>query len=513
MDSHIDICEQLLEWLQGNPLCDDEQYNVLFLLIFVDNNNMILFSETMKHHHLWDPSKINNICIKSNIDFFKFMFDNHHEFVSKFDTLLLFKSIEHDNYEAVHMMLERYPDIIYKTNIIRYETSENILNVLSRSECFNFDLFQSIAKKNPKAILSDKNTGCPLVVVIYNNYSEDGIDDFIMKCLEYYEDKNDPKYINTIFDIASRCLNLNMQITMFEKLKHDQNLIDKLLIKCIQSYCDASVSESKFVPCTIKTIETLLKDYNADPNNKYKNKNAVEIACSSEEYELLLLLEKFNGNLNNQDLILLCNEHGNGKVVKYLKDNYNLDLNVVVDNGKYTFVQYAFSGNYSYNAKMCEYLIDCDVDFTTINSNGQSFLHLWAKKISIDIYDISNEKYPLISDDENDKMKIIFRLIDHGVNPYLKDNNGDYFFNIKHKFDYYPFIFTYNEYRMLYERGIDLTLKNKKGYNLLDILHNFCNKNNKDNKNNKGNSKRLWYSKYQLLYDLFTNELNMVLSE
>lgn len=44
--------EKYLEWFQVNPSNNDNQYYSLNNQIFEDENNMILLSETMKHHDL-----------------------------------------------------------------------------------------------------------------------------------------------------------------------------------------------------------------------------------------------------------------------------------------------------------------------------------------------------------------------------------------------------------------------------------------------------------------------------
>lgn len=509
--------EELLERLHDNSEYIED--NVLCSFIFNNENNMIPLSEAMKYHNLWNMILINNICIKSNIIFFKFMFYNDDEFIDKFNILFLFQCIKNNNREAVDMLLDRYPEIIYNNVSDSWGCLKNILHYISKSNWL--DLFKIIAARYPQALIQ-KGRKYPLCNLIENVYEKHSIDDTIkicLDCLEYCD--NDPEYINMIYNIADKCHDLNTRIFIFEKLKNHQDLIDKLLINFIEYFQNIKLipgsgfkyrSDSQ-LEYLYESIEILLRDYNANPNkiydeyhvqfldHEYYNVSAVGNACYYEAFEILMLLERYNGNLNNQELASKCTYHNNRKIIEYLKNNYNLNFNVMDDNNEYTIAINLFT-NHTENYDACEYIIECDIDLTALGHNGQSFIHLWIMKI------INNNNK---RENMHEKMNMIFKLIDRGVDPYHKDNNGDYFFSMKaRRFDDMHFLFTHDEYIMLHQHGIDLTLPNGNGCNLLDILH-------ERGIDLMGETKfygnDLSIQRYDKLYNLFANEFKMTLSK
>lgn len=512
---HTYNTEELLEWLQGNPSHKDHQYRVLYISIF-SNNDMFLLSELIKHHDLCNDLISDHICVESKIEFFKFIFSNDQEFITKFNTKCLFLCIKNNNYEVMNILLERYPEIIYSIEIDSHNYPKNILHYLGKSKYP--DLFRTIAARYPQALTQKGYNNCyPLTNLIENDLDKHLIDDIVRECLEY-GDENDSKYLGMIYRIVIKLSNLTTQCIIFEKLKKYQILIDQLLIDFIELANYKFKYESLY-----ETIEILLRDYDADPN-KHRNNygvNAVEIACNNEEYEILLILEKYNGNLNNQKLIEECAGNNKRTIIKHLKDNYDLDLNVKFRNSEYTLAIDIFERCESYNSDACEYLSDCDIDFTAVNYIGDSFLHLWIKKCDSDVF---ADEFALT----NMKMKMIFKLIDRGVDPYHKNMNGDCFFNIKPRTIYDMLYLTYDEYKMLHEYGIDLTILNEDNHNLLDILCKFYNdKMDRHNKkleiyykyddNESWDEDDEYYdnltTEYNKMYNLFANELNMTLSE
>lgn len=496
--------DDLLEWLQENPSYSDDQYHALNDSIFKNSDTMVLLSETMKHHNLWIDSLIYKICYEQNIIFFQFIFQDY-EFTTKFNVQFLFNCIKNNNHEAIDMLLDRYPDIIYThiRNTDSYGCHENILHCLGRSN--NLNLFRIIAVKNPQALFQKWNLYYPLNYLTLNyladnKFIEDLLDNTIRECLEYENDNSE--YINMIYSIAIKCPTLTTKLIIFEKLKNHQIYINKLLFDFIELNYDKLKYE---------IIEILLRDYNADPNiidTKYNHcreyeeyeeydMNAVECACYNEEFEILLLLERYNGNLNNQKLVFECINHNNRQIVKYLRDNYNLDFNIMVRDNMCTFAINLFNYYELCNIDICKYIVDCDIDFSALNHDNKSFLHLWVKKRNTDVN--TTKIYT------SEKMNMIFKLIEYGVNPYHKDVDGDCFFNLKSNSYNKILIFTYDEYKILHEHGIDLTIPNGKNHNLLDILCDFRNKSYYESDNRK--------IEYNNLYNLFVNELNMTLSK
>lgn len=481
----------------NNNIDDDQSYNnnecttsyvnwnsPLSDCIFEDPDNMILFSEAMKHHNLWHDALIYNICIESNINFFRFMFYNDEEFTNKFNVSLLFKSIELNNDEAINLLLEKYPDIIYKTEVRGDYITTNILHYLANSDYL--DLFKTIAAKNPKALYQKDNTeynSYPLNYIIKNKSDDSLSIEIVKECIEY--DNYDPNYGDMLINLSCQYPNFDFQLYILEKINTNEDHVNKMLIILMQYD-----SRSNY-----KIIEILLRDYGADPNKYYDDIDydisSVKIACQHESYEILLLLEKYGGNLNNSELLLHCGEHYDCKIIKYLVDNYNLNLDIYNENEGCTYPILIFS-DYSDldNYDICEYIIDHDIDFTAVNFEGDSFLHLWTRRTTINGHQ-----------SDNNKMKMIFKLIERGADPYHINNDGDYFFNYEHSFIDDRLLFSYDEYKELHDYGIDLTLPNGNDENLLDILCNFY------------DGDEEYSEEYNKLYELFADICGMVRSD
>ena len=170
-------------------------------------------------------------------------------------------------------------------------------------------------------------------------------------------------------------------------------------------------------------LEYFLK-IGVDPNyiDPESNRSLICCACTSRDNDdFFYILEEAGAVIDHSVLFHYCNMD-NLKLVKYIREKYNLDINQITSCcNNMPIVYYLALVHDSYNqfdaTSVFVYLLnDPDVDVTSTYDRGMTLLHM--------IY--SNETHC------DDRVTIIKKLIERGVDPYAMDQNYKCFFHLSY---------------------------------------------------------------------------------
>lgn len=256
----------------------------------------------------------------------------------------------------------------------------------------------------------------------------------------------------------------DIRMSVYDRIKSNKDTINKLLYWMVNDK-------------NLREIEILLKEYKANPIVMYDfdkrfETNCVHIACMKGRLDILKLLEDNGANLNSPHVIDICVYHNDDyEIIKYLKDIYNInfDCDVIIINDDYNYgddeylklplMHAVVKSNRSYD--FIKYMI-ChdDSDIHCLDYEGNTLLHTLSKRRWLPGPNITNEQiFDLITD-----------LIEFGVDTTKTNNAGFYFFQLKCQQNN----FSSDDFKKLHELGIDLSLTDSKGRNVLDyFMKNF----------------------------------------
>lgn len=479
--------EFFFKWLRDSPNIKDREFNKLFTILanpiinrlIYDNNEIKiisneLFEELIKHPYLITNEMLNILCIKEYVHFFKMIYhDYNYDFtlvnysINCTDNYPLFTALIQNNHEVVNLLLDKHPESVFHIN-----EKYNIYHYLFREP--NYDTFKRIFDMNPNDLTKS-----------YKYNFSNPVSDGVVECYDYHPfiylesikiTMNGEKINEEACKILKYCLNeLNLdnenyyavlyndmpddiRLLILEKIKDDKNKLNCMLRILI----DINISTS--------ILETMIRDYGLDVNEFFRDFRLglgipiditiLHYACYNGNFDTIKLLEKYGARFDLPYLTEYCKYQSNCELLKYLYINHNIDLNEMVWWNKYLSNQ-EFDNSLEkvplifsmldHKSDDVNYLLDHDVNIYHMTSSGNTILHMATKKY--------------ICDRSEDTFDIIVRLLKMGIDPYHRNNKGKCFYHSK-KFP----VFLYDKLKLLYDMGIDLTMKNDDGNNMLDLL-------------------------------------------
>lgn len=423
--------EEILSWLDDEPSIEDIQFN-LFLNSF-DLVKESLFKIYIHNIELITTEVLDKVCDRSELFEILWELSNFSEIAGECLHIAIFKL----NYSIINRILGNYPDAINHIN----NYGDTVLHTVSRNP--DIDLFIKLADLCPDNVTvynSNCNNSLELMAYEYDNLDSNKFNCLLKYCFERFTFES-----KTFISILNENMTDEIVTTIFEHVKDDFEIINKLLATAIKL--------KRF-----EWTELLLKKYGANPNFKINEYGMtfVHYVCEYEMFDFLKLLEKYDGILNAPGIIDVCIKNQGCEIIKYLDDNYGIDVNIHISYYKtlndFNYLVYMddaeddiYVDEDDIYVDEYDYFNDCSednkislIDMLIENNIYSDLFYYIINHPSFNIHEIDEygntflhklreHHYPIF-DTDSKVIDIIIHLIKLGVNYAHKNEDGLYFF-------------------------------------------------------------------------------------
>ena len=226
--------------------------------------------------------------------------------------------------------------------------------------------------------------------------------------ISHYLSSGEPIEWNILKDLTSYLLTNNNIFLLVERIINDKEKLGWILYRLIE-YISSEI------------LEYFLK-IGVDPNYidpRYKKSLLHNVCHRCQNDDFFYILEEAGAIIDHVTLSYFC-YMDNLKLVKYIREKYNMDINqVTIYNNNMPIIYYLALANdnekRSDATNVFMYLLnDLNVDVTSTYVDGMSLLHM--------IYD-NKTHY-------DDRVTIMKKIIERGVDPYATDKNNRCFFHL-----------------------------------------------------------------------------------